>query len=205
MVFWGFGFITLALLATSNKNIPVTKPVVKNNLPITTKPVAIVEREEIALKKDAGSTALAVVKTHDYEITIYGAFAFSPDDFNSAFIKTDSGHHFVVLDISVQNMTKKRTVDIGQILLSAIVTDETGNVYPRNALAVEAFEMQYPEQSHQAEYKAMKGKIKPGMYHRTTAYGFEAPDNIKNFVMTLTETDKFEKDSKMRSVAFAIE
>lgn len=204
-VFSALGFFALAFFAASPKSERVINPPSKINPVIKRAPVRATSEQSIAMNKEAASTALASVSTADYEITIYGAFAFTPDDSFAHFMKTDSGYQFVVLDMAMQNLSKNKSVDIGQVLLSATVTDEDGNIYPRNALALEAFEMQYPEQSHKAEYKAMRGKIKPGAYYRTTAYGFEAPENLKHFFIEFPKGSKPQKNAGTETVAFSIE
>ncbi|HEU4901646.1 MAG TPA: hypothetical protein VFT06_02615 [Flavisolibacter sp.] len=129
----------------------------------------------------------------EYELKIYGAFAFVPENNEASLISTDSGKQYVVLDIAVENLTSYLSIDIGQILLSAKVTDEKGNLYPRNPLAIQAYQMIFPDQNQKAEYKAMKGKLRPGKYYRTTAYGFEAPTNVRNFLLTVDEGDEYHK------------
>lgn len=190
-------FLFVILLTSCNNNpakeaAPPKKPVVK-------KPAATHQA------KEDEATALATITAPDYEIKIYGAFAFSPEGSEQNLLKPDSGNQFVVLDMSVLNTSDNKTVDIGKILVSAKVTDEKGTIYPRSALAVEAFELEYPEEEHKAEYRAMKGRLRPGQYYRTTAYGIEAPDTVKNFVIELAEGPAAPKNNKLLQAKFTIE
>ena len=203
--FCAVGISALAVFATYNKTARPSAAAVaksdmagaKRNMPAKTNAKVISSQSLIE-----GATS---VNTPSYALTLYGAFAFEPEESSADFMKTDSGHRFIVLDMAVENMSQKKALDIGQILLSATVTDYEGNIYPRNALALEAYEMQYPEQSHKTAYKAMKGKIKPGAYFRTTAYGFEAPEDVKEFLISFPERDKFSNDSKVQTLAFSVD
>lgn len=138
----------------------------------------------------------------EYELKIYGAFAFLPESNSTSLISTDSGKQYVVLDIAVENLSSYQTLDIGQILLSAKVTDDAGNLYPRSPLAIQAFQREYPDQTTQAEYKALKGKIRPEKYYRATVYGFEAPASVKNFQLTVDNGDEYHK---LQSTRFSLD
>lgn len=203
-MFCAVGLSALAVFATYNKSVS-TSVVVTKKPTVKPKEVLAKKKQPVAIQQTSLPNAVTNVVAPDYELTIYGAFAFVPEDSTSNFMKTDSGHQFVVLDMAVENTSNKKIVDIGKILLSATVTDLEGNIYPRNALAIEAYEIQYPEHRHKAEYNAMKGKIKPGAYYRTTAYGFEAPEDVKEFLISLPEADKFSKNSKVQTAAFSVE
>lgn len=141
----------------------------------------------------------------DYELTIYGAFAFEPENNGSSLVGTEKGKQYIVLDLGVQNTSEYESVDMGKILLSAKVTDEKGNIYPANPLAVAAYQMAFPDQSQKAEYKAMKGKIKPGRYYRSTAYGFEAPVNVKSFVIALKDNGDFREEASAQRARFTVD
>lgn len=204
-MFCAVGLSALAVFATYNKTVIPPAAVVTKKPVVKTKTDLTSTNQRNTVSQEKGIGGITSVSTPDYELTIYGAFAFEPEESSANFMKTDSGHRFIVLDMAVENISGKKLVDIGQILLSATVTDYQGNIYPRNALAVEAYEMQYPEQSHKTAYKAMKGKIRPGAYYRTTAYGFEAPEDVKEFLISLPEGDKFSKDSKTQTAAFSVD
>ncbi|WP_121355010.1 hypothetical protein [Flavisolibacter nicotianae] len=141
----------------------------------------------------------------DYELTLYGAFAFQPENNGSSLVGTEKGKQYIVLDLGVQNTSEYESVDMGSILLSAKVTDEKGNVYPANPLAVAAYQMAYPDQNQKTEYKAMKGKIKPGRYYRATAFGFEAPVSIKSFVITLNHNGDFRDEGYAQRAKFSVD
>lgn len=167
--------------------------------------LASFSQEQNHSAEDVVFTTPTTITAPDYEVTLYGAFAFAPDRNEAGLISADSGQRFVVLDIAVENTSKAKTVDMGQILLSAKVTDDEGNLYPRNALALEAFELEYPEATHKSEYSAMKGKIKPGGYFRTSAYGFQAPEGKKNFVLSLPENSNVLAKPKLQEAWFSVE
>lgn len=186
------GFLILLLLASCS-----SKP-----------EVAVPAKKVLAIKaKTAGppveeSAVPGTISFPEYELKIYGAFAFVPENNEASLISTDSGKHYVVLDLSVENLTSYLSIDIGQILLSAKVTDEKGNLYPRNPLAIQAYQMAFPDQTQKADYKALKGKIRPGKYYRTTAYGFEAPTSVRNFLLTVDEGDEYHK---LQATRFSID
>lgn len=180
---WGLGLLFLSPFSACQT--PKKEP-----------PAASKKTQAVAAKRNASSTsnqgngALVKVSTPDYELTIYGAFAFLPDDKNSV-LKAEPGHQFVVLDLAVENTSAYKSLDMGQLLLSAVVRDEKGTVFPRSALALQAYAVQFPGDQHNADYKAMRGKIRPGHYYRATAYGFEAPMNVRQFLMTIKEDGEF--------------
>jgi hypothetical protein len=170
--------------------------------------VAIPAKKVLAIKAKTASPPVeesavpGTISFPEYELKIYGALAFVPENNEASLISTDSGKQYVVLDIAVENLTSYLSIDIGQILLSAKVTDEKGNLYPRNPLAIQAYQLAFPDQTQKAEYKAMKGKIRPGKYYRATAYGFEAPANVTNFVLTVDEGDEYHQ---LQATRFSID
>lgn len=202
--FWIAALLVLTALTGCVESNPKIKAMAKKTEKAKATPVSFVE-EKMHTAEDLFFPTPTTVVAPDYKVTIYGAFSFTPEHNNTGLISVDSGHRFVVLDIAVENTSKSKTVDMGQILLSAKVNDNEGNLYPRSALALEAFELDYPEQSHKAEYSAMKGKIKPGRYYRTSAYGFEAPEKTKNFVLSLPENGNALLHSKLQEVWFSVE
>lgn len=204
LFFWIAACTSLTVLTACQENKPRIKAMAeKGETPKATHSSFTQEKTHSA--EDVIFTTPATLTAPDYEVTIYGAFAFAPEHNGAGLISADSGHRFVVLDIAVENTSKNKSVDMGQILLSAKVSDDEGNLYPRSALALEAFELEYPESSHKSEYSAMKGKIKPGRYYRTSAYGFEAPEGKKNFVLTLPENSNALVKSKVQEAWFSVE
>jgi len=101
--FGAFGVFALAFLAVPGENNPVMKTATTVTKPAKTKPTPSPNNEMVAKKNSHASNETTVVATNDYEIKIYGAFAFVPEDSFARFMKTDSGHRFVVLDMAVQN------------------------------------------------------------------------------------------------------
>ena len=170
--------------------------------------VAAPTKKVLAMKNKAANPPVeeskipGTISFPEYELKIYGAFAFVPENNGSSLISTDSGKQYVVLDIAVENLTSYLDIDMGQILLSAKVTDEQGNLYPRNPLAIQAFQREYPDHTNQKDYKALKQKIRPGRYYRATAYGFEAPTTVKNFFITVDEGDEYHK---LQSTRFSLD
>jgi hypothetical protein len=74
-----------------------------------------------------------------------------------------------------------------------------------NAMAIAAYTLQNPDPHHQAQYNAMWGKIKPGEFYRTTAYGLEVPENAKSFVLSMKEDGDIFKESKRYEARFTVE
>lgn len=170
--------------------------------------VAVPAKKVLAIKTKTAnppvqeSAVPGTISFPEYELKIYGAFSFEPENNEASLISVDSGKHYVVLDMAVENLTSYLSIDMGQILLSAKVTDEKGNLYPRSPLAIQAYQLAFPDQTQKADYKALKGKIRPGKYYRTTAYGFEAPVSVRNFLLTVDEGDEYHK---LQSTRFSID
>jgi hypothetical protein len=192
----GVLFLALSMLIACQRNRSTS-----NN---ATKPTTI-SKAVRPLSSEADTNALATIEAPDYEVKIYGAFSFVPDGDSAGLITPDADHKFVVFDVAVQNTSENRVVDMGQILLRARITDGAGQIYPNSPLAVRAFELAYPEPEHQLQYRSMRGKIRPGQYYRTTAFGIEAPLAAKDFAITLEEEGSLAGEAKMREAKFTID
>jgi hypothetical protein len=89
--------------------------------------------------------------------------------------------------MAVRNTTTNKHVDMGTVLLTAKVRDEQGREYLSNPLVIAAFNLEYPNRHHPALITAMKGVLAPGAEYRTVIFGFEAPVEVRNFMLQMEE------------------
>ena len=148
---------------------------------------------------------LALLRTPQYELKVFKAIPFVPKRTETDEMRLKPGYHYLVLDLSVQNIAKEKSLDMGQILLSALLRDKKGRNFPRNAMAMAAFTLDNPDPEHQAQYNAIWGKLKPGEVYRTKAIGFEVPDDQKFFTLSLQIDDNSMPQNKRQEVKFSLE
>lgn len=160
---------------------------------------------EVVRDKATEAAPFATITTPAYVARIYQAIAFVPKNDGMGLMKIKPGHRYVVLDMSVQNTTKEKQVDMGQILLATRVRDEKGREYRMNAMAIAAYTLSNPNPQHQAQYNALWGKLKPGDLYRTTVFGMEVPEGVKKFVISMREDGDVLKDSKRHEAPFSVE
>ncbi|HEU4901644.1 MAG TPA: hypothetical protein VFT06_02605 [Flavisolibacter sp.] len=199
--------LTILLLTACGGN-EKTPPAVETKVKAATtapakEPVAKSEVPGTKLPEDGPS--IATITAPAYVAKVHRSMAFIPENDGMGMMKVKKGHHFVVLDMSVRNTSKKQEVDMGQILLSTKVTDEKGNEYRLNPMAIAAYTLNNPDPQHQAQYNAMWSKLKPGDFYRTTVFGMEVPDGTKNFVLAMKEDGDIFKDSKRYTAKFSAE
>ena len=139
--------------------------------------------------------ALATISTPAYEAKLYWAIPFIPRGSGEGLIEADSGSQFILLDVSIQNTTTDKVIDMGEVLLTAKVRDEEGREYTSDPLIIAAFNLEYPFPGHREQYRSMKGALMPGAVHRTVVFGFEAPASFRNFVLVLEEGDSSQSNT----------
>ena len=151
-------------------------------------------------------TAIATITAPAFVSKIHHAIAFVPkNDGGVGMMKLKPGYRYVVLDMSVRNTSKSKEVDMGQILLTAKISDDKGKEYRHNAMAIAAYTLDNPDPHHQAQYNALWGKLKPGDFFRTVVFGIEAPESAKNFVISMKEDGDTFKEGKRFDAKFSID
>lgn len=199
-----FALFLLSACGGNEKTPPAIETKVKA---ATTAPA----KDTVAKSEATGSAipedgpAIATITAPAYVAKVHRSIAFVPKNDGMGMMKVKKGHHFVVLDMSVRNTSKKQEVDMGQILLSTKVTDEKGNEYRLNPMAIAAYTLDNPNPQHQVQYNAMWSKLKPGDFYRTTVFGMEVPDGTKNFVLNMKEDGDVFKESKRHTAKFSAE
>jgi hypothetical protein len=151
---------------------------------------------------DKEPPAIASLETDSYVMKIYRALPFLPKTDPLGMFKVVEGHRFIVLDLSIRNISDK-PIDMGRILQSARVKDENGKKYDLSIAAIASYTTDNPNTKHQAEYDALWSKqFAPQSFHRTTAYGFEAPSEVNKFSLSMPETAK--PGSPRKEIAFSL-
>jgi hypothetical protein len=130
--------------------------------------------------------AIATIETETYVMKIHKAIPFMPDDTKTAgAFKTKEGNQFIALDISV-NSKSNQSLEMGTILLATEITDEKGIKFGEMLPAVTAYTLMFPDPKQQEEYDAIwSEEYVPGQFHRTVAFGFEAPKDVKTFIIKM--------------------
>lgn len=154
-------------------------------------------------KAATDSQEAATINTPTYKATVHWAIPFTPRGAGEGLIQADTGCHFVLLDISLQNVSADKPVDGQEVLQSTKIRDEQGREYASDPLVIAAFNLEYPYPQHQMQYRAFKGMLLPGAVHRTVVCGFEAPVDAKNFVL-LMEDDAAGTGHNRYETAFAV-
>jgi hypothetical protein len=140
-----------------------------------------------AIRKRKSAATLTSITTATYEAKLYWAIPFVPRQQSVGLIQAEPGNRFVLLDMAVRNTTTNRHVNMGDVLLTAKVRDEQGREYFSNPLVIAAFNLEYPNRHHHALTTAMKGVLAPGAEYRTVIFGFEAPVEMRNFLLQMEE------------------
>jgi len=149
--------------------------------------------------------AFASLRTPHYELKIFKAIPFVPKQTETDEMRLKPGFQYLVLDLSVQNIGREKSLDMGQVLLSASLRDKRGRSYPLNAMAMAAFTLDNPDPQHQAQYNAIWGKLQPGEVYRAKAIGFEVPVDQKTFTLSLHIDDNSMPQNKRQEVKFSLE
>lgn len=200
--------LTLLLLTACGANETTTPPTVETKVKAATTAPAkdtVAKSETTSTTVPEDGPAIATITAPAYVAKVHRSIAFVPTNDGMGMMKVKKGHHFVVLDMSVRNTSKKQEVDMGQILLSTKVTDEKGNEYRLSPMAIAAYTLNNPDPQHQAQYNAMWSKLKPGDFYRTTVFGMEVPDGTKKFVLSMKEDGDVFKDGKRYTARFTAE
>ena len=147
--------------------------------------------------------AIATIETDLYVAKIHRAIpVVIKQDASTALYKVRDGYQYIVLDMSVKNKSGKE-LDMGQIMLGAKVTDESGKDVG-NLMAIAAYAYANPGGDHQTQYEAMWGKMQPGDFNRTYVLGMEAPKTAKTFKLSMKTTPDFFDDKSRKEVTFTL-
>lgn len=200
-----FLVLFFASCGESQKPEPATETRVKAALTVVPATDTALQRPDTTQAKPESEAILATISTPDYELKIFKALPFIPKNDGASLMKLKQGNRYVVLDLSVHNKGNAKELDMAQVLLSAKLRDKKGRTYPLNAMAVAAFTLDNPDPQHQAQYNALWGKLKPGDVYRTTALGFEVPEEAKEFVLSMNADDNSLQESKRQEAKFRVE
>lgn len=145
---------------------------------------------------------LQVIETPSYSYTIYRVIPFESTE---GYFNPKEGNQYVVLDISVTNKSKQ-PLDMAVIMSSSKIKDKDGKEYGDVLGALTAYTLAHPQTNWKSEYGAIwSEKFPSGETHRTTAMGFQAPKNIKEFLLSMPESDDLQKLGKKVEKPFSIQ
>jgi hypothetical protein len=133
--------------------------------------------------KAEDAAAIATIETEDYILKVHKAIPFAPDASKTAGAFTPKdGNKFVALDVSVKSKASQ-SIEMGAIMLTTEITDEKGTKFGGTVPVLTAYSLTYPDSKFQDEYDAIWNDFPANAFHRTTALGFEAPKDVKTFML----------------------
>lgn len=145
---------------------------------------------------------LQVIETPSYSYTIFRVISFESTE---GYFNPEEGNQYVVLDISVTNKSKQ-PLDMAVIMGSSKIKDKDGKKYGDVLGALTAYSIEHPRTNWKSEFDAIwSEKFPAGETHRTTAMGFQAPKNIKEFILSMPESDDLQKLDKKVEKPFSIQ
>ena len=157
--------------------------------------------EEIT-KANQTQKALVTIETTTYQLSIYKATPFRPT--SSVGFVPKKGNQYVVLDISVKNKTD-REINMGVILSTAKTRDKQGTVFGDILGSLSAYNLANPDNEKNKENdKIWSEKFPAGEFHRCVAMGFQAPDHLKEFEISLPESDDLTMLDKQTKAKFSL-
>jgi hypothetical protein len=198
-----FALLLLTACGDNKKTAPIVETKVKSATTSVKETVAKTETTKPLQPEEA--PAIAIISAPSYVVKVHRGIAFLPENDNIGIMKPKPGYQFVVLDMSVRNISKSKEVDMGQILLSTKITSEKGKEYRLSPMAIAAYTLNNPDPQHQAQYNAAWSKLNPGDFFRTTVLGMEVPIATKTFVISMKEDGDVLKDSRRHEAKFTIE
>lgn len=144
-------------------------------------------KEITAADQNQSQTALVTIETATYQLNIYKVIPFHPE--HTVALVPKKGNQYVVLDISVKNKTD-RPINMGVILSVANIQDKTGTKFGDVLGSLSAYNLDNPDNNAKKEYDKIWSETLPaGEFHRSVAIGFQAPISVKDFEISLPESD----------------
>lgn len=136
--------------------------------------------------KPEDDAAIAIIETDAYILKVHKAIPFMPDATKTAgAFKPKDGNQYIALDISVKSKSNQ-PLEMGSLMLATQVTDEKGSKFGELIPALTSYTLTYPDSKQQEEYDAIwSEEYAPGQQHRTVAFGFEAPKEVKTFIIKM--------------------
>ncbi len=151
---------------------------------------------------EAKMLPLGTIKSSVFDVTIHWAIPYKPVSPDELLLEAKEGHHFVVLDISYRNTSTDQEADLGMVILTTTIKDECGREYYSDPLAIASLQREYPFPQHEAQYRKMRGVLKPGEFCRTTIIAFEAPEAIKSFILSMPDGDS--RSTELHETKFTV-
>jgi hypothetical protein len=147
--------------------------------------------------------AIATIETSDYVLKVHRAIPFTLKPKSYQPFKMDPNTKLVALDISVRNKLST-PLDFSRILIMSSIKGKG----EKNLVApwvVAAYEVDYPENGHQAQYNALwSTSFEPNGFHRAILMGINPPQDENKFTLSVPEKADFNNPAR-KTVEFAVE